>query len=73
MVPTVAATVHKTPSLLAPPPTRSPGALIADDGSMPFLSLDGSECHITMHKGALAEDDTDYVEFQRANQSEWGG
>ena len=29
---------------------------------MGFLSLDGSDCHLTMHRGAVAEGDTDYVE-----------
>ena len=69
---TLPSTLSKTHTPHAPPPTRSPGGLIVGEGSMPFFSGDGSECHLTMHRGALAEDDADYVEFQRANQAEWG-
>ena len=48
--PTLQATLPKMHTPLAPPPTRSPGALTVGEGSMPFLSLDGSECHLTMHR-----------------------
>ena len=48
--PTLQSTLPKMHTPLAPPPTRSPGALTVGEGSMPFLSLDGSECHLTMHR-----------------------